>query len=695
MDRAGLAGFLTVPRLLQGGLGLLIISGPWFMGVYFPRHQYIWCAPIAAIALAALLRSGSRPGWRQADLLVAALALLYLAGCAVAINPGLAIIEVIKYTAAALFYLAAFLLCRQLKQLLWVVYLAALVVAAGAIVFSTGRIYYPDGFTGVFTSFLQYRNLTAAYLGAAVLVGLCLWAEDTKAAPAGKMALVFWPASLTLLLFVARGTYSRGGLLVLALLFIWLAWQVVGTTSRAVLFSFARQVVVTTITVSIYLHYVRQKFLIPALVLLFCNLLLAVALEMRREVRSGDEVRVVPETAAETGRAGLGPGEKLGILLVAALLVLGVLISPGYFARYEKQQLVEKSRTSEVNVWHRLYYSRDAWLLVAQRPFTGWGGGGWQDAYRQQQKYLYHSKRVHNQYAEVAVETGLPGLLVYLGVWALFIGRAGQLYSRSRGGEKNIAGAALGYLLFFALHTAMDFDFSYLAVLGTVWAVGGAVSREQAKSSPAPGKAVYQGGLAFLLLSVLAVSLWLGTAEWCYQRALRQHMAGRPAAARPELMRALALNPWQADYYRLASKLALAEGDAAAGLKWATRGQAAAPRSVLMVEQTVQAAQAAGDIDTALAAARRYVQLFPCDIAGRDRLAELQLQAAAERLQQRDKSAARQYLAACRATLEQTQRFWAQVPEKYRRLWHDPPQIPTARQVWLQQQIAALQRELE
>ncbi|MGQ9558804.1 MAG: O-antigen ligase family protein [Desulfurispora sp.] len=355
---------------------------------------------------------------------------------------------------------------------------------------------------------------------------------------------------------------------------------------------------------------------------------------------------------------------------------------------------MEKSRTSEVNVWHRLYYSRDAWQLVRQRPLTGWGGGGWQDAYRQQQSYLYHSKRVHNQYAEVAVETGLPGLLVYLGVWGLFILRAGQLYSRSRGEEKNVAGAALGYLLFFALHTTIDFDFSYLAVMSTVWAVGGAVSRqvqawerddrgqidtdkvcffgqdtrEGARPPSAPGRLVYQGGLAFLLLPVLVGSLWLGTAEWYYQGAVRRYMAGEQKAAQKMILSAIAMYPLHSDYYQLASKLAIAGGGTTAALRWARKAQEVAPRSVLAIEQIVQAARPTGQVDVAVAAARCYSQFFRCDIAGRNRLARLQLDAAVQSLQQGDKQRARQYVDDCRATLEQTASFWEQVPEKYRKM---------------------------
>ncbi|WP_018085979.1 tetratricopeptide repeat protein [Desulfurispora thermophila] len=157
-----------------------------------------------------------------------------------------------------------------------------------------------------------------------------------------------------------------------------------------------------------------------------------------------------------------------------------------------------------------------------------------------------------------------------------------------------------------------------------------------------------------MLLSVLAGSLWLGTAEWYYQGAVRRWMAGDLVAGKTKLERALAMHPLHSDYYQLASKLAMAGGNTTAALQWARRAQEVAPRSVLAAEQAVQAAQAAGQLEEAVAAACRYSQLFPCDIAGRDRLVRLQLDAAVQSLQQGDKHRARQYLAACRTTLEQS-----------------------------------------
>ena len=84
------------------------------------------------------------------------------------------------------------------------------------------------------------------------------------------------------------------------------------------------------------------------------------------------------------------------------------------------------------NATERLYFYQDAIKMFKERPILGWGGGGWEEAYRAYQSYLYYSKQVHGHYFQIMVEAGLVGLIVILGIWFGFLLLAHRLYHRAK-----------------------------------------------------------------------------------------------------------------------------------------------------------------------------------------------------------------------------------------------------------------------
>jgi len=72
------------------------------------------------------------------------------------------------------------------------------------------------------------------------------------------------------------------------------------------------------------------------------------------------------------------------------------------------------------NATERLYFYQDAIKMFKERPILGWGGGGWEEAYRAYQSYLYYSNQVHSHYFQIMVEAGLVGLMAILYLVQLF-----------------------------------------------------------------------------------------------------------------------------------------------------------------------------------------------------------------------------------------------------------------------------------
>ncbi|MNO36904.1 O-Antigen ligase [compost metagenome] len=99
-----------------------------------------------------------------------------------------------------------------------------------------------------------------------------------------------------------------------------------------------------------------------------------------------------------------------------------------------------------------LFY-RDAWKLAAEAPWLGRGGGTWRSSYLAAQSRPYVGSQVHSGYLDLLLNLGGIGL----GVSLLLLVAAGCFVAA--------APRLLPPLLALALHSAVDFDWSY----GLVW----------------------------------------------------------------------------------------------------------------------------------------------------------------------------------------------------------------------------------
>jgi O-antigen ligase len=124
---------------------------------------------------------------------------------------------------------------------------------------------------------------------------------------------------------------------------------------------------------------------------------------------------------------------------------------------------------------------RDAVAMIRERPWTGFGGGTFYNAFT---RYKVESlplpyNHAHNDYVEIAVDVGLPGLLLLAGVALLSLGRAIQLMRDSS--SAHVRGVAVGVgmgLMCALLHALVDLNLQINAnamtltvLLAAVWSV--------------------------------------------------------------------------------------------------------------------------------------------------------------------------------------------------------------------------------
>lgn len=127
----------------------------------------------------------------------------------------------------------------------------------------------------------------------------------------------------------------------------------------------------------------------------------------------------------------------------------------------------------DINVVTRFRYVKDAWEIIKDYPILGLGGHGWKARYTQYQSALYASTEVHNHFLQVWVETGIIGLLIFLGLWLAFINTAYKLCS-GEDEEKSMYAVAISIgVLAVVSHSLYDFNLSLGAIGIFLWALMG------------------------------------------------------------------------------------------------------------------------------------------------------------------------------------------------------------------------------
>lgn len=258
----------------------------------------------------------------------------------------------------------------------------------------------------------------------------------------------------------------------------------------------------------------------------------------------------------------------------------------------------------------RFEYLRDAYRLVARRPW-GYGGGGWLRTYTQVQQYNYVARDPHNHYALIGVEAGIPGLVFLLGS----MGLAAWSAFRIRSGDTTQWGTTVAALA-IAAHAAIDIDLSYYMMWLLLWTLLGLGQAEQEPLSikqetrftlpvtvpTALVVAVTSGCFAFAALSYdkATVKVMLGdndSAVRLGQRAIAldplnsQFRTLIPSAA--NIRRALELDPENQELWLLVAHLREANGDIPGAIAALQRALELRPKSVNLYEQvaTLLAAQ--------------------------------------------------------------------------------------------------------
>lgn len=198
-----------------------------------------------------------------------------------------------------------------------------------------------------------------------------------------------------------------------------------------------------------------------------------------------------------------GPATLEGAVLEGAggaAFPLGYPLLPGFVANRLQGLWANE------NAIQRLVFFQDGLKLFRRSPVIGLGMGAFENGVVSVQSFHYETKFAHNHYIESLVETGLVGLLLFVGVLAA--GLVAVVRSRRRpAGESHPLGACLGgALVFMAVHGGVEVVFSAYAYLPMAFGVLGLTALCCGPALPLPSvKEGARRGIVWVLAALLLI----------------------------------------------------------------------------------------------------------------------------------------------------------------------------------------------
>lgn len=220
-------------------------------------------------------------------------------------------------------------------------------------------------------------------------------------------------------------------------------------------------------------------------------------------------------STSRRGEPGWKPAVVVaGVAVTSALLVAGLLsMQPSGAA----QPLAGRDQSVEQNALARIEHTEAAVGMFLARPLTGQGLGSYRDLAREWNDPNGNlTGSAHNEYAEVASETGVLGLAALLTVLvgAALLGlRLLREPPVARGPDDlraPLVVGGVGAVALFVVHSGLDFDWNYpalsaLAAVALAMMLPSTAERVARRSVTVP--------VAVLLIGVLGAGLALGVVE--------------------------------------------------------------------------------------------------------------------------------------------------------------------------------------
>jgi O-antigen ligase len=564
------------------GLIIIITFALVSRGLYFSQELLIGLVLVGVVLLFAVADTvirGETDFFRfSVDYLITGMVLVYLLSVYGAVSKSDAILGVLKYTG----YLAVFYITvqsvrtwRGYRGMMEVILAGAVLVALIGLFSATGVLQYPGAyqFKQIFSTF-QYPNALALFVLAASFICLSLWASIEKT----SVIELWYIVGLILLSVVLFGTSSRA---------VWLMYPVFIVGWIFGLYKQQRLVAVFRLGyVLIMSVFISRAFYVrvetgrgqEALIILLGSILLSLAFWLG--IQKVNKMIERKHTGQAVKRFWQVLTVAYVVIVVAVYAVYAVQNIPGGWANVVPADLSQQLATvsaNDSNLLSRVQLTEDALGIIKDYPLLGTGAGGWAVLYNKYKSMPYTAAEVHNNYAQIAVETGIPGLLIYCSIWVVSFYWAYRLFKHFRRHPKwpLVWGVTIA-LLAVALHSAIDFDLSLPTLSIITWVLFG-LMRNGYLLAHDEGFRLQRLNGGFRLIPVvvgLAVALVLVIPSYRFYKAgilgaeaATAMRAGNISTAESKLRAATQLDPYKGSYLMDLSKIDI--------IKWGQKGDQA------------------------------------------------------------------------------------------------------------------------
>lgn len=253
----------------------------------------------------------------------------------------------------------------------------------------------------------------------------------------------------------------------------------------------------------------------PRMALRLLLLVMVIALVLTRS-RMGNTAFFVALAVLGVVVAVTSPALRIkALVLVVSMVVIDIVVVGQWVGldrvlqRIDQTAVAIQDQRGEETVESRLDPAWYTWPMVAERPAFGWGGGSYFVSFppfksREMVLHKDYFDHAHNDYAEIAADTGLVGLLLLATVVLASLRRAWQLLT-TRGQSTASKGAAYAGVMAITcllLHSVVDFNLQIPAnavtittLLALVWATRREAPREVLAAAPSAEPAAPTGRL--------------------------------------------------------------------------------------------------------------------------------------------------------------------------------------------------------
>lgn len=645
-------------------LAILLFVSPFFRGLFFAENQRVALIVAAIIFWLVCLIQNNRTDKKlflsTFDYLIFALPIIYAISSFNAVNYSLAVDEIIENLLYFFVFWSAARLVRgefAIHRMLIVIYLSAIGVAFVGLFSATGLLNIKDSFLpingGIIASTFQYKNTLASFLTTSIFIGSYFWGSQTN-----WLKRIILITSNFVIITVFFSTQSHGGYIIFTL-FTVLFWFLNSASNRfELIVSTCALVICGFLESKMFLFAVINKNIALAWLFMVAGMFLVAVGQY-----------AILKLFKKEFTVEISFGQLIIGITIVAILGLVVIGATGIY-----QALMNKLHT--FGALERLTMYEDSLKMIKEKPLLGWGGGGWSEAYSIYQSYAYTSRQTHSYFLQLAIETGIIGLLVALTLWLKYLTTVFNLHKKMSNGQKQALLAVLiTSVLAIISHAVIDFNLSLAAltmVMYTLMACTIALDQNQESRLSKNIRISPKYQLAMATILVICVIFTSSTLIYAKQISVAAYQAirsGDGIRAISIIEKSLSFNPLVAENYSLAAQLYRATGNQEKADQYAKRTTELATHNPDRYVELAWGYLQNNKNQEAVAAAQKALSLAPLKVQYYEEFAEITTRASLNELITGEKAMALNFAQQTLAIPEKINMVLASTPPDKKKLW--------------------------